>query len=168
LKKVIILSLVILVVALAVIHDRNNYLNNKLDVPVIDDIASVQIYPQHAGAGIGLSIININLSDTMQRLTVIEILKWLKDSKLMGEAKDQFLSAGGSPTSLQIKLRNGKQITIVDAVGAISTKVKNSIASMSVPIKDQVTIYMKNKPVRVDSPELKEWIESGWKDLQVN
>lgn len=63
-------------------------------------------------------------------------------------------------------MKNGGVLTIGDAIGTISSKmIGGSIMMKSISINDQVTIYNNGKTVRVASPELKEWIENGWKDL---
>jgi hypothetical protein len=165
LKKIIIFTLIIFVVVLAIIHDRNNYLNSKLDVPTIDDIASVILSPSSLGGSD--NAIRFNLHNDMQRITVVEILYWLNHSKIIGEAKNQLSQKGVSPTSLHIVSKNGKELSIEDGMRTFSTKLNSRMTLSKLDsIKNQVTVYMKNKAIRVESPELKEWIEKGWQDWQ--
>jgi hypothetical protein len=166
LKKIIIITILAIIVCSAIIHDYNNHLNSKVDVPSIDDIVSAQIYPSSVGAGFGVSMMDINLHDSMDRLAIAEILMWMKASKYRGKADNQMVYGGGSPVSLTLKLKNGDKIMIMDAITGVSIKVENAIAIKSTSIRDQVTLYINNKSMRINSPELKEWIEIGWKDFK--
>jgi hypothetical protein len=168
LKKIIAFTLFLLIIAFTIIHDRNNYLIRNLDVPTIEEIASIKLSPASVGAISGNNTVIFNLNDPNQKIVIAEILYWLKHSTYIGIAKDQFISFGSSPTTLVITTKNGARIAISDAIGTISTTFNGSGIAKSASIRDQVTIYTKNIAVRVQAPELKEWIEQDWQDLQSN
>jgi len=127
---------------------------------------SAQIFPSSAGAGIDVGMIDINLQSTMNKFDIAEILMWMKDSKYMGKAENQMVLGGGSPASLTLKLINGDKIMIMDAVTSVSIKYDKGIAIKGISIRDQVTLYMNNKSIRIYSPELKDWITSRLRDYE--
>lgn len=137
---------------------------NEFEVPEIEDISSVKIIPFKVGGGTRDEFI-FDLNKKEQKDTVNSILNWLKNGHIEGYAKGEFVSIGSSPTCLVILLKNGTSIEVTSTVGSIVTKIPNGTRVQSQSIPGQVTIYVSNKrnPIRVFSPELKSFIDNGWK-----
>jgi hypothetical protein len=108
------------------------------------------------------------MDDSKSKEVVTKIIAWLNSSKVVGEATNEFVSFGSNPTELRLKLRNNTFILIEDAVDGVSTKLDNGIQVQSIPVRDQVTLVQSGKKaIRINSPELKTWIQKGWSEEDV-
>jgi hypothetical protein len=97
---------------------------------------------------------------------VKEILNWLKSSQMVDyTGGHENISHGLPPTYLIIELKDKTIIQIKSSVNAIITQLPNGTTEVKGQIVDgQVTIYIGDTMnyIRVLSPELKSFIDSGW------
>jgi hypothetical protein len=160
-----ILMLILLTATICLIGCQKN--TKSIEVQDVNQVVSAQLIPSHGGASDDKGIL-LDVKNPKEKKVISNIIKLLQEAKIMGAASDQFMSMGGSPTSLVIKFKNGIAIQIVDAVGAVAKKLDNGnteVHSESIP--KQVTVYQNNDAWRIVSPELKVWIETEWrKDVE--
>jgi hypothetical protein len=135
--------------------------NGGFPIPDSTQVQSVHYVPKQPGNTVP-NRVSIDLSNNPD--ITIKLITWLQDAKFAGNAPHQLKPKGGSPSQLDIVFRNGNSLTIEDAIDAISTPVTSGMQIHSQQVPDQITIYQSGKdPIRVISPQLKTWIESGWK-----
>jgi hypothetical protein len=133
----------------------------KFTVPAINDISSIKMHP--AQGALKIDDLFFDLNTKKHRDMVNSILIWLKSGKIMGNAKDEFISDAYSPTSLDIELKDGTSISIISASGSKRYMDGDTLAVDSQDIPGQVTIYISNgHTIREFSPELKSFIDGGW------
>jgi hypothetical protein len=156
-KKISILIVLAAVITLVVFQDR--YVASK-SFQSIDSVVSVALSPAHAGAG--GTMLNLDITNPNDREVIAKVLNLIIGSTVVGDAKGQFVSFGGSPTVLILKFKTGESLTIEDAVGSVSRKVDNGVEVRSESVQGQVTAFDNDKAMRVIAPDLKLWIEGGW------
>ena len=163
---VLLISLILILVIPLVIFATYKE-KNKFRVPIIEDINSINIAPAKVGLGIGTKDELFNLNKKEHLDMVNNILNWLKSGKVMGNTKCDIISHGGTPTYLIIELKDGTKIHIQSAVNPIATKVPNGTEIKGENVSGQVTLYISNikEPIREFSPELKSFIDNGWKSF---
>ncbi|SEB45646.1 hypothetical protein [Paenibacillus sp. GP183] len=145
-----------------VIQDSSKAKSKTFYIHGIDSVVSAQLIPAHAG--MNSTILKLDLQKSKDREVIAKVLKWLGSSKVVGDAKDQFISFGSNLTSLTFKFKSGDIISIEDAIGT-SSPIKfddGNTQIHSTNIQNQVTVYQNNKARRIVAPELKAWIENGW------
>lgn len=164
-KAVLIIGLILIAaIALSVFFTYRK--KSKFTVPAINDISSIEIEPGKAGAGKRDELF-FDLNNKKHLHMLYTILIWLESGKMAGNAKDEFNSIGATPTYLKIKLKDGTSISIKSAKRSIKTEYEYRTEVHSQDISEQVTIYISNTqtPVRESSPELKSFIDGGWKSF---
>jgi hypothetical protein len=161
--RAIAFMLTVVFLTAALIQDGNESKAGTLRVPGVDNVASARLFPAHAGAG--NAALALNVGDAADKAVIAKIVTWLNRAPVVGDAKHQFVSHGGSPTMLTFEFRSGDTIRIEDAIGTSTpTKLANgSIEIRSTSVPGQVTVYRDRAASRVAAPELKAWIEEGWK-----
>lgn len=162
-RKRLILSIIfILIVVITLICFVSYRKQRKFTVPAINSISSIKIDVGRVGAG-KKDELKFNLNNKKHLDMASNILLWLKNGRMMGNAKDEFILDGASPTILKIELKDGTSIAIKSALGC---KKINCREVDSYDIPGQVTIYINNNhPIRESSPELKSFINEGWKSF---
>lgn len=128
-------------------------------VPAIEDVVSAAIDiggPPEPN----IQPIQMEMNNNMQKMTVAKIIYWLSHAEYIGPSRNQFISNGGGPNEFVMKTKDGKLISIFDAVDPISIVVSNGWMATGVSVSDQVTITYDNKILRLKSPDLKRWIET--------
>jgi hypothetical protein len=160
-KKAFVFIVIAALLVLAVIQDSSKAKSKTFRVQGINNVVSAQLIPAHGGAG--ATALMLDVHDKQDKAVIEKVLRRIQVAKVVGNAHDQFVSLGGNPTSFGIGFITGESIGIVDAVGSVSRKLdKGSIEVHSDSIPNQVTVFGGNKTQRIDSPELKAWIEGGW------
>lgn len=164
--KVVLAAGLILIATIALSVFVTNREKRKFTVPAINDISSIEIEPEKAGGGKRDELF-FDLSNKKHLHMIYTIFIWLESGKMAGNAKDEFYSLGATPTYLKIKLKDGTSISIESAKRSIRTKYEDGTEVHSQDIPGQVTIYISNTQttVREFSPELKSFIDSGWKSF---
>ena len=139
---------------------------NQFKVPTIEKISSIKIVPAKAGGG-KRDELSFDLSKKENLDMVNNILLWLKSGQIIGSSKGDMVYNGGTPTYLIIELKDGTTIQVQSAVDAITTKLSNGTEVRGQNVAGQVTLYFSNtrKPIREISPELKSFIDDGWKNF---
>lgn len=165
-RKRLILSIIfILIVVITLICFVSYRKQRKFTVPTINSISSIKICVGRVGAG-KKDELKFNLNSKKHLDMASNILLWLKNGRMMENAKDEFILDGASPTILKIELKDGTSIIIKSALGSKKTEKKDCIEVDSYDIPGQVTIYINNNhPIRESSPELKSFINGGWKSF---
>jgi hypothetical protein len=134
----------------------------SIEVQDVNQVASAQLIPAHH-AGASDKVILLDVKNAKEKKVILKIIKLLQEAKMAGVASDQFMSRGGSPTSLVIKFTNGETVQVIDAISAIAKTLENGYTEVhSESIPNLVTIYQNNKAWRIVSPELKVWIKTDW------
>lgn len=169
-KRWIILISVILISVISI--KVYGMLKNKYETSIIKgisstSISSIRIEPESAGA-IRKDSIYFDFNNNQDRFE--NIVDWIKSGSIVGNANNEMLSMGGSPTFLIIELKNGTSIRVKSAIGSITTKLSHGIKVDGRNIDGQVTIYISGMqtPIREYSPQLKSFIENGWKSTLNN
>lgn len=105
----------------------------------------------------------LKLNNDKNKEVIAKVLKWLNSAKVVGNANDQFMSFGSSPTIIILKFQTGEVISITDAIGTSAPiKLGNGTQIHSIEIPNQVTVIRKHELRRIEAPELKRWIQGGW------
>lgn len=161
-KKKLIIILILIVATTIVIFITHNG-REKFEVPAFENIKSVKIEPPTSGPirpG-EYEDMYFDLSKREDIDMVNNILGWLKSGRIIGNAKDEAVSNGSTPTYLIIELKDGTEISIKSAVS--TTYINNGTEVKSQSINGQITISVtRQKNIRVLSPELKSFIDNGW------
>lgn len=147
--------------------DKNNIINLGANTVLkIGNIKFIKIVPAKVGGGSRRELF-FDLSKKQHKDMVNNILHWLETGYIAGDAKDEYPLYGCSPTCLIMELKDGTTVQVTSAMGSIITKTSNGTEIKGKNIEKQVTIYVSNMkgPVREISPELKSFIESGWKQF---
>lgn len=143
----------------AVYQDSQKMNEHMVKVPAIEDVvlAAIDI---GGPPGPNKQPIQMEMNNNMQKMTVAKIIYWLSHAEYLGPPRNQFTSHGGGPNEFMMKTKDGKVISIFDAVDPISIVVTNGWMATGVSVSDQVTIAYENKILRLKSPDLKRWIET--------
>lgn len=157
----------ILIVTIVLIFIIINKEKNQFKVLTIKNISSIKILPPTSGmirAGEEEEF-SFNLSEKAHQSMANNILSWLKSGRMMGNANNESVSNGGTPTYLIIELKNGTRISINSAVSQGYMNLSNGTETLSQSIDGQVTINDTNpqEDIRELSPELKFFLDTGWK-----
>ncbi|MFL0268809.1 hypothetical protein [Candidatus Clostridium radicumherbarum] len=165
-RRLIIPETIILV--LAITSAILTYNGGRFKVPAYKDIKSVKIIPPTLGnVRLGeYKDLYFDLNKKEDKYMVNNILNWLKLGRIMGNASNEAISNGSTPAYFMIELKNGTEIFINSSVSEGYINNQKLIPSQN--IKGQVTIRTnpsKREEIRLLSPELKSFIESGWKDF---
>lgn len=163
---VLLISLIlILAIPLAIFATYKG--KNKFRVPTIEDINSIKILPAEVGLSIGTKDEFFDLNKKEHLDMINNILNLLKSGKVVGDTGHDIVSHGGTPTYLIIELKNGIRIRIQSAVNSVATEVPNGTWVKGENVSGQVTLYISNikEPIREFSPELKSFIDNGWKSF---
>lgn len=165
-RKVVLTAGLILIAAIALSVFFTYREKRKFTVPAINDISCIEIEPEKAGAG-KRDELYFDLNNKKHLHMLHTILIWLESGKMAGNAKDELNSLGSTPTYLKIKLKDGTSISINSSKRSIRTKSEDGTEVHSQDIPGQVTIYNSKTQtaVREFSPELKSFIDSGWKSI---
>jgi hypothetical protein len=75
LRKVILITVLAVVYALALINDRLSFMNSMLNFQSIDKLESAQFFPEHIGAG-GKAL-DLDIKNDQHKEVIAKILKWL-------------------------------------------------------------------------------------------
>ena len=97
---------------------------------------------------------------------VKKILYWLKSGKMVVNTKDhEYISHGLPPTYLIIELKDRTIIKIQSTFNGVTIHFADRNVYKAQSVDGQVTIYVGNTMdyIRELSPELKSFIDSGWK-----
>lgn len=148
----------------AVYQDSQKKKKQMVELPAIEDVVSGEI-DIGGPPGPNKQPIQMDLNDNMQKLTVAKIIYWLSSAEYIGPTRNQFISHGGGPNEFVMKSKDGKLISIFDAVDSVSTAISNGWMVTGVSVSDEVTISNDNKILRLKSPDLKRWIETDMSKL---
>lgn len=154
-------SLIIIVVSVVIIIAYKQM--NKFTIPAINNIDSIRVSP----ASVGLNeteefFFDLNKKEDLDMVN--NILNWKKSGKIIGKTKYGHFYHSYKPTCLLIELKDGRQIKIESATDAIITDLGNERTVEGRDVPDQVTLYLNNEnPTREVSPQLKSFINDGWK-----
>lgn len=141
---------------------------NNFKVPEVKNIKTIGIVPPKVGSNSGDDELFFNL-DKKEHLDMVNtILNWLKSGKIIGKTNSDIIYHGSAPTYLIIDLKDGTQIRIQSATDAIATDKGNELYMESKDVPGEITLYFDNdnkKPIRELSPQLKSFINDGWKSF---
>lgn len=160
---VISLILALIIILISAIIYKQKY---KFTVPSMENINTIKIAPAKTGGGQREELVlDKNKKEHLDMIN--NILNWLKYAKVMSINKGDITYHGGTPTYLIIELKDGSKIQLQSSVDAIATKIPNGTEIRSQDVSGQVTLYFSNKrnPIRVLSPQLKSFINDGWKSF---
>lgn len=144
--------------------------DNSIEIPEFDSINSIKFVPaknKPQKFGDMPKELLFDLKEENHREIVNNILNWLKYGHVVGKSNGEYKSLTGAAAYLEIELKDGTSMQIKSAYinNIKETETVTQIESRS--IDGQITIYISNRkdPVNEYSPELKLFIESGWKSI---
>lgn len=142
--------------------------NNKMEELKFEDIQSARIELESTGGASQSKnyIFDFNNSDHTKMLK--DIIKYLNSAKIQGNADEKVDKKGGSPTYLILELKDGSDIKIKSAIEGKVTKFSNgSTETSQIDIPNQITISTNSSepPFRILSPEIRELIDNGYKNI---
>lgn len=131
----------------------------------ISDIKTIKINT----GGLRSKELYFDLSNKEHESVVKNILSWMKSARYTGITKTGFSFMGGSPTSLEIQLKDGTSISIMPAMSYTETTTSNGTVRSASPIDGQVSIYMKKgsgqSSINEASSQLYDFIDGGWQNI---
>jgi hypothetical protein len=163
-RRAILIISFVLIVSITLLSVTIYKEKNKFTVPAIENISTIKIVPAKTGGGTREEL-SFDLSKKEHLDMVNNMLEWLGSAQTISHGKGDMIYHGGTPTYLIIELKDGTTVQIQSAVDSITTEIPNGIMVSSQSVAGQVTLYISNvkKPVRELSPELKDFIDNGWK-----
>jgi hypothetical protein len=163
LKKSLIIILILIFVipyTIWIIRDKN-----KFKVPEIQDIQAITLIPSRVGGKERVQLVfDFNNKDHLQEAE--KILLWVKSARIVGNT-ERVISQGGTPTQLILRLKNNRDMVLTIGSHAFYDEIRRGIEVKEEYIKSAVAVDMDNikKPIIILSPELQQFISSGWKKV---
>ncbi|WP_380024957.1 hypothetical protein [Effusibacillus consociatus] len=137
--------------------------NSSSTKPQLTEIESITIVGPCTGALCDKSF-TLYPSNPDDRKIIDKIANWFNLSHVVGDAKNELIAVGSSPRRIEIKLKNGEVLRIQSAVESVE-KTKDGYEVTAEDVMNQITVYQTDKkPLRVNSPEIKAWINEKWRE----
>jgi hypothetical protein len=142
-------------------------ITNKITELKFENIKSARIELASTGGNSSKSY-TFDFDNSDHTKILKDVIQYLNSAKIQGNADEKVTNKGGSPTYLILELKDGSDIRIKSAVGGKVTKLSNgSIETSQFDIPNEVTISKNSneEPYRIQSPEIRELIDNGYKNL---
>ena len=127
-----------------------------------EEVKSARIELGRVG-GDSIKNYTFDLNNSEHAKIIKDIVNYLNQGKVQGNADEKISNKGSSPTILFLEFNNGSVIQIKSAVGARITKLNNGsteIAQFDIPNEITISVNNNEKPFRMLSPEIKKTLES--------
>jgi len=132
-----------------------------------EDIKSVKLELRTTGEDTNQNYI-FDFNNSEQTKIVKDIVSYLNSGKVQGDADEKVTNKGNSPTLLILELKDGSIIQIKSAVGGKVSNLSNGsteISQFNIPNEVTISKNSNEKPFRILSPELRNLIDSGYKNI---
>ncbi|MFL0248278.1 hypothetical protein [Candidatus Clostridium stratigraminis] len=142
-------------------------LPNTIKTLEFDNIKSARIELARTGSS-PIKKYSFDFNSPSQIKILKDVISQLNSAKFQGNADEKVVNKGGSPTFLVLELKDGSIIQIKSAVEGKVTKLSDGsteISQFDIPNEVTISINSNIESFRVLSPEIKELIDSGYKDI---
>lgn len=140
---------------------------NTINSLKFEDIKSVKLELGTTGGNPSKNY-TFDFNDSEQTKIVKDIVSYLNSGKVQGDAEERVTNKGNSPTLLILEFKDGSTIQIKSAVGSEVKKLSNGsteISQFNIPNEVTISKNSNEKPFRILSTELRNLIDSGYKDI---